>query len=85
MTKIKITEAQSKLLARLELMEANDYEIIIKKIVEKGLKNGIFEKGENGAIIFKGETHFSEEEEALSCISLNKFIHDLHSKGNICV
>jgi len=26
-----------------------------KKIVEKGLKDGIFEKGENGAIIFKGE------------------------------
>jgi len=26
-----------------------------KKIVERGLKDGIFEKGENGAIIFKGE------------------------------
>lgn len=26
-----------------------------KKIVEKGVKDGIFEKGENGAIIFKGE------------------------------
>lgn len=28
-----------------------------KKIVEKGLKAGVFEKGENGAIIFKGEKH----------------------------
>ena len=28
-----------------------------KKIVKKGLKNGIFEKGENGAIIFKGEKY----------------------------
>ncbi|MEK7540733.1 MAG: arginine--tRNA ligase [Patescibacteria group bacterium] len=28
-----------------------------KKIIEKGLKNGIFEKGENGAIIFKGEKY----------------------------
>ncbi|MCX6721488.1 MAG: arginine--tRNA ligase, partial [Candidatus Staskawiczbacteria bacterium] len=28
-----------------------------KKIVEKGLKDGIFEKGENGAIIFKGEKY----------------------------
>jgi len=28
-----------------------------KKIVEKGLKNGIFEKGDNGAIIFKGEKY----------------------------
>lgn len=26
-----------------------------KKIVEKGLQSGVFEKGENGAIIFKGE------------------------------
>ncbi|MDP3882753.1 MAG: arginine--tRNA ligase [Candidatus Staskawiczbacteria bacterium] len=26
-----------------------------KKIVEKGLKDGVFEKGDNGAIIFKGE------------------------------
>jgi arginyl-tRNA synthetase len=28
-----------------------------KQIVEKGLKDGIFEKGENGAIIFKGEKY----------------------------
>lgn len=28
-----------------------------KKIVEDGLKKGIFEKGENGAIIFKGEKY----------------------------
>ena len=28
-----------------------------KKIVEKGLKDGIFENGENGAIIFKGERY----------------------------
>lgn len=28
-----------------------------KKIVEKGLKNGIFEKGENGAVVFKGEKY----------------------------
>ena len=28
-----------------------------KKIVEKGLEKGIFEKGENGAIIFKGEKY----------------------------
>ncbi len=28
-----------------------------KKIVEKGLKNGIFEKGEGGAIIFRGEKY----------------------------
>lgn len=28
-----------------------------KKIVEDGLKEGIFEKGENGAIIFKGEKY----------------------------
>ncbi len=28
-----------------------------KKIVEKGLKDGIFEKGDNGAIIFKGEKY----------------------------
>jgi arginyl-tRNA synthetase len=28
-----------------------------KKIVEKGLKDGIFEIGENGAIIFKGEKY----------------------------
>jgi len=28
-----------------------------KKIVEKGLKSGVFEKGENGAIIFKGEKY----------------------------
>jgi len=28
-----------------------------KKIVEKGLKKGIFEKGDNGAIIFKGEKY----------------------------
>jgi len=28
-----------------------------KKIVEKGLKDGVFEKGENGAIIFKGEKY----------------------------
>lgn len=28
-----------------------------KKIVEKGFKKGIFEKGENGAIIFKGEKY----------------------------
>ena len=28
-----------------------------KKIVEKGLKDKIFEKGENGAIIFKGEKY----------------------------
>ncbi len=28
-----------------------------KKIVEKGLKDGVFEKGENGAVIFKGEKY----------------------------
>ncbi len=28
-----------------------------KKIVEKGLKEGIFEKGDNGAVIFKGEKY----------------------------
>jgi arginyl-tRNA synthetase len=28
-----------------------------KKIVEKGLKNGVFEKGDNGAVIFKGEKY----------------------------
>ena len=28
-----------------------------RKIVEKGLKKGVFEKGENGAIIFKGEKY----------------------------
>lgn len=28
-----------------------------KKIVEKGFKKGVFEKGENGAIIFKGEKY----------------------------
>ena len=28
-----------------------------KKIVEDGLKKGIFEKGENGAVIFKGENY----------------------------
>jgi len=28
-----------------------------KKIVEKGLRDGVFEKGENGAIIFKGEKY----------------------------
>ena len=28
-----------------------------KKIVEDGFKKGIFEKGENGAIIFKGEKY----------------------------
>ncbi len=28
-----------------------------KKIVEKGLRDGIFEKGENGAVIFRGERY----------------------------
>jgi arginyl-tRNA synthetase len=28
-----------------------------KKIVEKGLKDGVFEKGDNGAVIFKGEKY----------------------------
>lgn len=30
---------------------------LAKAIVEKGLKNGVFEKGENGAVIFKGEKY----------------------------
>ncbi len=34
MKRIKITEAQSKLLAKLEISEASDYELLVKKVVD---------------------------------------------------
>ncbi len=40
-----------------ELISESQVIKIGKEIVEKGLKNGVFEKGDNGAIIFKGEKY----------------------------
>lgn len=50
MKKIKITEAQSRMLAQLEINEANDFELMVKKIVDDLNRNyepiiGTYRKG----------------------------------------